>query len=254
MLCSALCCVLLTSAQNGQPEFLKTFKPIERVHDFGKIYEKDGKRTYTFELVNEGDKAVVISQVNTSCGCMVADYSKKPIRPGAHAKIPVTIDPDHKEGVFIKSVTVLLNDGRQHVRLWVKAQIEPMEHPVQEAHPHHLGQGLWSSHDMLPFPHLGVGGVHSFTVQLANDTDKPMTIQLQRKPGNQVLKLPKELKLKPRERTTIRVSYHYYREHPRTGFVYLYPIVNGKKVRPIAVRFNGTETFQIQPDITPYRN
>ena len=49
-----LFCLVAIHAQGGQPVFLETFKPVERVHDFGKVYEKDGKKQAVFELKNTG--------------------------------------------------------------------------------------------------------------------------------------------------------------------------------------------------------
>lgn len=239
--------ILFTSAhaQDGQPAFLETLKPVERVHHFGKIYEKDGKKTHVFQLVNTGKQPVTISRVNTTCGCMVASYTKTAIKPGGRASVSVTLDPDHKEGTFVKSVSILLNNDRQYVRLWVKAQIEPMEHPVQESHPYAYGYGLWMNQQLLPFPDLKVGSDHSYTVKLANATDKPMTIVFDRRPNNRVLKMPHKLTLKPRERTTMQVSYHYYRKHQQTGYVAVYPIINGHRGKPLKLRWNVGEDFQL---------
>lgn len=180
----------LVAMAQGEPQFMATFKPVERTHDFGTIYEKDGKVVNVFKLRNEGDKPVVISAVNTWCGCMVADYTKRAVRPGETANVTVSLDPDHKQGNFVKQVVVLLNDGSAYVRLWVKANIVPMVHPVREDHPFDYGNGLFMNQQILPFPELSVGQTHSFELKLANDTDKPMTVQFNRKPNNTVLKMP----------------------------------------------------------------
>ena len=83
-------------AQTGQPTFLETFKPVERVHDFGAIYERDGLVSHVFTLRNTGKKPVAISAVNTWCGCMVAGYTRRAVRPGETARVTVSLDPDHK--------------------------------------------------------------------------------------------------------------------------------------------------------------
>ena len=42
----------LSAQAQGEPQFLETFKPVERTHDFGTIYEKDGKVVHVFRLRN----------------------------------------------------------------------------------------------------------------------------------------------------------------------------------------------------------
>lgn len=229
----------------GEPQFLATFKPVERTHDFGTIYEKDGKVVNVFRLRNEGDKPVAISAVNTWCGCMVADYTKRAVRPGETASITVSLDPDHKQGNFVKQVVVLVNDGSAYVRLWVKANIVPMVHPVREDHPFDYGNGLFMNQQILPFPELSVGQTHSFELKLANDTDKPMTVRFSRKPNNTVLKMPSVVKLGPRQRTSIRVSYTYFRRHSSTRHIEIIPTVNGKVCKPLVVKWNVAQKFRL---------
>jgi len=240
-----LFCLVAIHAQGGQPVFLETFKPVERVHDFGKVYEKDGKKQAVFELKNTGKDLVVISNVNTSCGCMVPEYTKKAVRPGEKAVVKVTFDPDHKEGNFAKQVILLLNGGKQYVRLWVKANIIPCEHPVQEDHPYAYGHGLYMNQQILPFPDLSAGQHHTFSLKLANNTDKPMSIIFKRVPNNTILKMPARVYLKAKERTTIQVSYRYIRKHTRSGYINVYPIINGKEGKPLKVRWNAGQKFQL---------
>lgn len=238
-------CASIAALAQGEPAFIETFKPVERTHDFGTIYEKDGKVTNVFELKNQGDKPVAISAVNTWCGCMVADYTKRAIRPGESARVTVSLDPDHKQGNFVKQVIVLVNDGSAYVRLWVKANIVPMVHPVREDHPFDYGYGLFMNQQILPFPELQPGQSHSFELKLANDTDRPMTVTFRRIPNNTVLKMPAQVRLKPRQRTSIRVSYQYFRRHSATRHIQIIPVVNGKEAKPLVVRWNVATKFRL---------
>jgi hypothetical protein len=67
-------CLTLANAQGGGPAYLQTFKPVERVHDFGKIYEKKGKVVNVFRFKNTGKTPVAITEVNTWCGCVVVYF------------------------------------------------------------------------------------------------------------------------------------------------------------------------------------
>lgn len=237
---------LMAVAQTtGEPQFLETFRPDERTHDFGKIREADGKCTHVFRLKNTGTKPVAISAVNTWCGCMVANYTKRAVRPGEEAEVTVTLDPDHKQGKFVKQVVVLLNDGRQYVRLWVKADITPMDHPITEECPYALGNGLYANFQFLPFPDLEVGSKYGYTLKLGNSTKQTMKVSFVRMPNNTVLKMPDEITLQPRERKSIRIDYTYPRRHNRTCYVDLVPTVNGRKSKPIRVQWNVNAKFKL---------
>jgi hypothetical protein len=78
-----------------------------------KSYEKKGKVVNVFKFKNMGKAPVAITEVNTWCGCVAANYTKKAVRPGETAMVTVTFDPDHKSGNFVKQVVLLLNDGRR---------------------------------------------------------------------------------------------------------------------------------------------
>lgn len=230
---------------SAEPTFLETFKPLERVHDFGQIYEKDGKVSTKFVFKNTGKKAVAISEVNTWCGCMVANYTKKAVRPGETATITVTLDPDHKDGKFIKQVVLLLNDGQEYVRVWVKADIVPMKHSVREECPYDYGYGLYLDQVILPFPNYPAGKDYSINLRMANDTDKPMTVTFKRNPNNTVLKMPNKVALQPNEIKTITASYHFNHKYKITSCIWLTPYINGKEGKKLKVRWNGSKKFQM---------
>ena len=229
----------------GEPQFLETLKPDERTHDFGPIREADGKVNHVFRLKNTGTKPVAISAINTWCGCMAADYTKRAIRPGETGEVTVSLDPDHKQGNFVKQVVVLLNGGSQYVRLWVKANITPMDHPMKEDCPHYLGEGLYANFSFLPFPSLDKGASYGYDLKLGNSTKKTMKVEFARLPNNTVLKMPSEVTLQPRERKVVRIQYTYPRRHARTCYVDLVPTVNGRKAKPIRVQWSSGQKFKL---------
>lgn len=232
-----------TEKLEGDPVFLETFKPVERVHDFGKIQEKDGKVSTVFTFKNTGDKVVAISDVNTWCGCMAVDYTKKPVRPGETATMKVDFDPDHKDGNFVKQVVLLLNNGKNYVRVWVKADVVPMFHPVTEDCPHDAGHGLFLNQQIVPFPNLNAGEDFTYDLLFGNNTDKPMTVTFIRKPLNTVLKMPEEVVLAPHEKKVVSLSYHFNHTYKYTSYIMVTPVVNGKQAKPFKVRWNGEQKF-----------
>lgn len=78
------------------------------VHNFGTV-EHRGNTTYEFEVRNTGSAPLILSQVKTSCGCLVASWPKEPIAPGKTAAIRARYD-SKRLGPINKSITVVSND------------------------------------------------------------------------------------------------------------------------------------------------
>ena len=76
------------------------------VHDFGDILVSDGPVTATFTVKNVGDKALLIYNVVSSCGCTNVEWTRKPIASGETGIIKATFKNDEKGGYpFDKSLT-----------------------------------------------------------------------------------------------------------------------------------------------------
>ena len=70
---------------------------------------RQGKpQTVTFKLTNTGEQALFIRNVESSCGCTVPEWTKKPVKPGDTAEVNVTYDAEYP-GRFIKQVKVFCN-------------------------------------------------------------------------------------------------------------------------------------------------
>jgi Protein of unknown function (DUF1573) len=90
--------------------------------DYGTIaHNADGKRE--FVLTNNGDKPLIITNAQGSCGCTVPTYPKEPIAPGAKAVIGVKYATD-RVGTFQKSVTITSNaEGAATKVLTIKGNV-----------------------------------------------------------------------------------------------------------------------------------
>lgn len=81
----------------------------ETAFEFGTIPQ--GKPVFHFfEVTNKGKDPMVISNVQTSCGCTTPEWSKDPIAPGATAKIRVGYNAAG-EGHFEKFITIMYNQN-----------------------------------------------------------------------------------------------------------------------------------------------
>jgi len=81
----------------------------ETQFNFGKIPQ--GKPvTHNFVVVNAGDSAMVLENVQASCGCTTPECSKSPIFSGAESIIKVGYNAA-SEGIFEKSIVIFHNKG-----------------------------------------------------------------------------------------------------------------------------------------------
>ena len=95
-----------TSVTSVTPEVLSMK---ETAFEFGTIPQ--GKPVFHFfEVTNTGKTPMVISNVQTSCGCTTPEWSKEPIAPGGTTKIRVGYNAA-AEGHFEKFITIMYNQN-----------------------------------------------------------------------------------------------------------------------------------------------
>jgi hypothetical protein len=81
----------------------------ETVFDFGKIPQ--GKPVFHyFEVINSGKTPLVISNIQTSCGCTTPEWSKEPVQMGETTKVKVGYNAA-SEGNFEKTITITYNQN-----------------------------------------------------------------------------------------------------------------------------------------------
>ena len=62
-----------------------------------------------FKLKNVGTVPLIIADIQTTCGCTVADWSRNAIQVGASSEIQVSFNATGKEGVQDKPIRVIGN-------------------------------------------------------------------------------------------------------------------------------------------------
>ena len=85
--------------------------------NYGKI-EKGSDRERVFVFSNIGDEPIVISRIQSSCGCTIPKKPEAPIMPGEKGEIKVSYDTNRLGG-FSKSITVFSNakEGNKVIRI-----------------------------------------------------------------------------------------------------------------------------------------
>ncbi|MFY7811763.1 MAG: DUF1573 domain-containing protein [Flavobacterium sp.] len=123
LLIIAFCSFTFSFAQKG-PQF--TVKEKDNTIDYGKVTEgEDGLRA--FEFTNTGDAPLIITNVQSTCGCTVPSFPKEPIMPGKKSKIEVRYNM--KPGPIRKTITVesnATNYDQGRIPLHIKGEVNQL--------------------------------------------------------------------------------------------------------------------------------
>jgi hypothetical protein len=114
--------LLLLASLAAAPVFAEEAKPLlgPRIavepasHDFGDALQQK-TLTKEFSIRNFGTADLVIENVQTSCGCTVADLETKVVKPGGSTPLRVSLQTRGNSGRIAKSVLVKSNDPTKNV-------------------------------------------------------------------------------------------------------------------------------------------
>jgi len=90
--------------------------------DMGKLNYKV-PQSVEVNFQNTGDVALTIYNIETSCGCTVPDWTKKPVKPGNNGTISLKYDSDFP-GEFRKTITVYYNGVNSPDTIILKGEVE----------------------------------------------------------------------------------------------------------------------------------
>ncbi len=99
-------CAFAQENQETVPGPAITFEEVS--FDFGDIHQGD-KVSHVFNLDNSGDAPLIITNVQTTCGCTATDWPRDPIAPGETASIKVNFNSTGKMGRQNKIITIISN-------------------------------------------------------------------------------------------------------------------------------------------------
>ncbi len=109
-----------SASQTSEKQAVITFDKKE--HDFGSLLQGEVV-TYSFHFTNTGNAPLLISSVNSSCGCTVGDYPREPIAPGKGGSIKATYDSKSHYGMQNRTLTVMSNTMPAKNILHIKAKV-----------------------------------------------------------------------------------------------------------------------------------
>jgi hypothetical protein len=136
----------------------------EMIFDFGKVMPGT-KPKHDFIVTNTGRAPLVISAVESGCGCTIAGTWDKEIAPGRTGKIPIQFDPQNFSGKVAKAISVTCND------------------PVQPTPILEVQANVWRPFEVQPqfvsfMPVDDEPGRETRTVRIVNNVETPAMLEL----------------------------------------------------------------------------
>jgi Protein of unknown function (DUF1573) len=122
--------LLINAAVFAQSGAKIEFKDKDNTIDYGTVNKEDDSGLRVFEFTNTGDAPLIITNVQSTCGCTVPSKPTEPILPGKTGKIEVKYNMH--TGPIRKTITVESNAVNvEEGRVAIKIKGEVVEKPVE---------------------------------------------------------------------------------------------------------------------------
>ena len=145
--------------------------------DFGEVDESGGTLFYTFHFMNGGASPVQISNVSASCTCVSVSYPREIIERRATGEISVALNPARTMGDVVRTVDIILLDGRPGVTLTLKARVIPSEYDVEDAYRVALPEGIRLTSISQRFGYVAAESMEERRIDVINTSDSAVTIE-----------------------------------------------------------------------------
>ena len=132
-LCFVALVLLLIASCNSGTKKAAPAKPVneagvakfafsEEMHNFGPL--KAGEVvSFTFVFKNEGTKTLIITEIDSGCGCTEVKISNKTIAPGQEESIEVIYNSAGEVGKQLKTITLFSNADQPKKQLFIRANV-----------------------------------------------------------------------------------------------------------------------------------
>ena len=206
-------------------------------YDFGQFKEEEGSKTCVFEFVNKGNSPLIILDVQTSCGCTIPEWPRKPIPPNGGGTIKVSYDSAGRPGPFDKPVTIITNGNPHQVELRVRGDVISRPRTTNELYPRKMDELLLRSNH-LSFSTIKVNQIKTDTLHVMNGSDKQLSVDFRDVPSHLYMRMEPTV-LKPKSDGNIIVTFNA----PKVG---LY----GYSINKIYLKLNGKKSDNYMIGIT----
>ena len=121
--------LLLNAAVFAQKGPKIVFTAQDNTIDYGTVNKDDDNGLRSFEFTNTGDEPLIITNVQSTCGCTVPSKPTEPVAPGKTGKIDVKYNMH--PGPIRKTITVESNAVNvEEGRIAIKIKGEVIEKPI----------------------------------------------------------------------------------------------------------------------------
>ncbi len=116
--------ILLLSCHNKSDKIKYAIIKFDKINfDFGKYkWERGVEKKVFFKYRNIGNNPLIITDIETSCGCTIPKWNKKVVPPNKSDSIEVIYD-SRKLGFFNKTITIVYNGENPIQQLTIKGEI-----------------------------------------------------------------------------------------------------------------------------------
>ena len=115
-----LAVVLLNVSIFAQKGAKIEFKDKENTIDYGTTNKDDDNGLRSFEFTNTGDEPLIITNVQSTCGCTVPSKPTEPILPGKTGKIDIKYNMHTgpiRKTITVESNAVNVDEGRVAIKI-----------------------------------------------------------------------------------------------------------------------------------------
>ena len=105
------------------------FKDKDNTVDYGTVNKEDDNGIRSFEFTNTGDEPLIITNVQSTCGCTVPSKPTEPILPGKTGKIDVKYNMNTgpiRKTITVESNAINVEEGRVAIKIKGDVIVKPV--------------------------------------------------------------------------------------------------------------------------------
>ena len=121
VLATALSCSQSNNGNNDKKAAATEIAFQETEHDFGTI-DQHSKAEYAFIFRNTGKEPLIVSNVQTSCGCTVPDWTRDPVGKKKLGLVKIHYRTE-VPGSFVKTIRVYCNASNSPIMLKIRGTV-----------------------------------------------------------------------------------------------------------------------------------
>lgn len=130
-----LAVILINTAVFAQKGPKIEFKDKDNTIDYGTVNKDDDSGLRSFEFTNTGDEPLIITNVQSTCGCTVPSKPTEPIAPGKTGKIDVKYNMHTgpiRKTITVESNAVNVDEGRVAIKIKGEVIEKPLENLLEK--------------------------------------------------------------------------------------------------------------------------